>query len=80
MSDETREKIAEAILQTATNPLEIESDAGRVRQHSLRELMELAKFQAEQDAAKQRGLPLRIIPTSLGGTTGRELPGRGGWR
>jgi hypothetical protein len=52
MSKEIDEVIQEAIIKTLSTPQEVSSEAGTVKQHSLTDLVAIAKYLEQKEAAK----------------------------
>jgi hypothetical protein len=64
------DEILEAIDTNLTGPAEVEGDAGRVRQHSLKDQLEYARYVAGRDAAALgSGRGLRFTKLVPPGTT-----------
>lgn len=68
MSEEDKENISNVILETASGPKKVASDAGSVEQHSLSDLIKADKYLASKDAAKGNGLGIKLSKIEPDGT------------
>lgn len=68
MSEEEKEDISKVILETATGPKKVASDAGSVEQHSLTDLIKAEKYLASKEAAKGNGLGIKLSKIEPDGT------------
>lgn len=62
------ENLADAIEENATGPKKASGDSGSVEQHSLKDQIEAAKFQASAKAARAKGLGIKLAKICPGGT------------
>lgn len=57
----------ERLEDVAENPAEVEGDAGKIKEHSLKDLMEYANRQAAQTAGSLLGFGMRVQKIKPGG-------------
>ena len=60
-------KLDEMTERMLTQPKVVEVDGQRVENHSVSDLIEVAKFLASKNATRKRGCPLRITKMASGG-------------
>lgn len=66
--EENAAAVANALAANLAGPRRVRGDAGEVEQHSVRELIEAAKYLASQDAATKPGRGIRFTKLLPGGT------------
>lgn len=64
MDEKTLEEMTEKML---TQPKVVEVDGQRVENHSVGDLIEVAKFFASKSATRRKGCPLRVTKMRSGG-------------
>ena len=64
MDEKKLDELTEKML---TQPKVVEVDGQRVENHSVSDLIEVAKFLASKKATRKRGCPLRITKMASGG-------------
>lgn len=69
MANEENQDLADAIRESAAGPKKVAGDAGAVEQHSISELIEADKYLASKEAAKSRGLGIKLTKIVPDGTT-----------
>lgn len=72
MSDSENNKkpdLAEVLLETASGPKKVSGDAGSVEQHSISDLIEADKYLSSKEAAKGRGIGIKLSKIEPDGTT-----------
>ena len=67
MSNED-DSLSKTILETASGPKKVSSDAGSVEQHSLTDLIKAEKYLASKEAAKGSGLGIKLSKIEPDGT------------
>ena len=60
-------KLDEMTEKMLTQPKVVEVDGQRVENHSVSDLIEVARFLASKNATRKRGCPLRITKMASGG-------------
>ena len=68
MTEDNNEGISKAILETASGPKKVSGDAGSVEQHSISDLIEADKYLASKEAAKGKGLGIKLSKIEPDGT------------
>jgi len=66
MSDE--QNLDDLMMEKAAAPENVSTDAGSVKQRSLKELIELDRYLAQKQAARKSGLPLALKKLSPPGS------------
>ena len=67
MPDMDEKKLDELTEKMLTQPKVVEVDGQRVENHSVGDLIEVAKFLASKNATRKRRCPLRITKMASGG-------------
>jgi len=62
------ENLADAIEENAAGPKKASGDSGSVEQHSLKDQIEADKYLASKQAARAKGLGIKLTKISPGGT------------
>ena len=60
--------LSEALLESASGPKKVSGDAGSVEQHSISDLIEADKYLASKEAAKGRGIGIKLSKLETDGT------------
>ncbi|MDD3586667.1 MAG: hypothetical protein PHQ75_05750 [Thermoguttaceae bacterium] len=60
--------LEQVILETASGPKKVSSDAGSVEQHSLSDLIKAEKYLASKEAAKGNGIGIKLSKIEPDGT------------
>ncbi len=61
--------LTEVLLETASGPKKVSGDAGSVEQHAISDLIAADKYLASKEAAKGRGLGIKLARIEPDGTT-----------
>jgi len=64
----SKKDLKDVIRENAIGPKKVQSDAGSVEQHPLKDLIEAARFLASKEAVQKRGLGIKLIKLSPDGT------------
>lgn len=61
--------LQESLIENASGPKKVTTDAGTVEQHSLGDLIEADRYVKSSEAAKSKGLGIKLTKLSPDGTT-----------
>jgi len=67
--DLSSKNLKDAIRENALGPKKVQSDAGSVEQHSLKDQIEAEKFLAAKEVTRKPGLGIKLTKLSPDGTT-----------